>query len=77
MYPTFIKNVKGVLKKQKAINTNKKGDNPNEEVSPLSFFACYYSGNVYPPLLSNKIILLKKREPAAIIHIRQSPGKKN
>ena len=48
MYPTFIKNVKGVLKKQKAINTNKKGDNPNEEVSPLSFFVCYYSKNGYP-----------------------------
>ena len=28
-----------------------------------------------PQFLSNKIILLKKREPAVIIHIRQSPGK--
>lgn len=30
-----------------------------------------------PPILSNKIILLKKREPAVIIHIRQSPGKED
>ncbi|RHL05769.1 hypothetical protein DW036_17560 [Bacteroides sp. AF39-11AC] len=76
MYPTFIKNVKGVLKKQKAINTNKKGDNPNEEVSPLSFFVCYYSKNGYPNSKQQNYIT-KTREPAAIIHIRQSPGKKN
>ena len=29
------------------------------------------------PILNNKIILLKAREPAVIIHIRQSPGKED
>lgn len=29
------------------------------------------------PILNNKIILLKIRKPAVIIHIRQSPEKKD
>lgn len=47
MYPTFIKNVKG-YSKAKSDKYKQKGDNPYEEVSPLSFFVCNYSKNGYP-----------------------------
>ena len=37
------------------VNTNKKGDNPYEEVSPLPFFVCYYSKNGYPQFSTIKL----------------------
>ena len=76
MYPTFIKNVKGVLKSKKRSILTKKA------IILMRKYRLYrFSYVIIPrtdiPILNNKIILLKTRKPAVIIHIRQSPEKKD
>ncbi|WP_289125364.1 hypothetical protein, partial [uncultured Bacteroides sp.] len=44
---------------------------------PLIVFRMLLFQERISPILNNKIILLKTRKPAVIIHIRQSPEKKD